>query len=109
MPLTIRFDPEAESPLGKGMLRPTAVCDACGKEIENAERGVYLNDSTDAREGRDVAVVVAHEGACHDQMEAELRRGGKSPGWNRLHHYILQLAYNSGTISEEEARRLRTV
>lgn len=106
MPFTVRYDPDAESDLGKGLLTPAAVCDSCNQPITDAKRAVYLNNGDDARASKDVPVTIAHEGECHNRLEAKLSRDGKTPGWNRLNQYLIQVAYNSGAISEEQARGL---
>jgi hypothetical protein len=106
IPFTVRYDAEAETDMGPGLIMPAAVCDACNQPVTDAKRAVYLNHRDDAVADRDVPVLIAHEGDCHNRLEARMSGGGRTPGWNRLHHYLLQLAYNSGAITEEQARRL---
>ena len=82
-----------------GRNAPQFFCDICGKLIDKAGEGAIVH-SNFLDEGKATDAIVVHKDfaglSCLSKAEAQVRKGGGSPGWQELRSAIAYLAFNHG-------------
>lgn len=110
MGIQIRYLPDEEGLLGKGVYAPTFVCDVCGEPIPDLRMGVYV--FVNRSEACPQEPVFAHKNRCHDKAEADIQsanagKDGWSAGWDELNKLPARLANNSNPDWPDRKYRLQ--
>ncbi len=69
MPIRLRSRPEVSTPVGKGVVQPAFICDACNEPIEDARHAFYLM-KRDASGHAYSDIAFSHSGSCFEKLHS---------------------------------------